>query len=214
MKMSIKQTILSRLHRIEREGMSDLIYFLTSESDYFTAPASVKGHCNYPYGLSIHSHNVVELLIEKNEKFHLGLSIESIYLAGYLHDLCKTNIFQPVLKLRYNQKNEKECYFTYDCMDEIPLGHGEKSVILAQQYIKLTLEEIMLIRWHTGPHTPCENIYRYDQALAVCPAIKAIFTADEEAATFLEKTKETPIFQPSVFYTWKKTGVLPKISSY
>lgn len=188
MKMSIKQTILSRLHRIEREGMSDLIYFLTSESDYFTAPASVKGHCNYPYGLAIHSHNVVELLIEKNEKFHLGLSIESIYLAGYLHDLCKTNIFQPVLKLRYNQKNEKECYFTYDCMDEIPLGHGEKSVILAQQYIKLTLEEIMLIRWHTGPHTPCENIYRYDQALAVCPAIKAIFTADEEAATFLEKT--------------------------
>ena len=74
MKMSIKQTILSRLHRIEREGMSDLIYFLTSESDYFTAPASVKGHCNYPYGLAIHSHNVVELLIEKNEKFHLGLS--------------------------------------------------------------------------------------------------------------------------------------------
>lgn len=211
--MSIKQTILSRLHRIDREGMSDLIHFLTSESDYFTAPASVKGHCNYPYGLAIHSHNVVELLIEKNKQFHLGLPIESIYLTGYLHDLCKTNIFQPVLKLRYNQKNEKECYFTYDCMDEVPLGHGEKSVILAQQFIKLTLEEIMLIRWHTGPHTPCENIYCYEHALAAYPAIKAIFTADEEAATFLEKTKETPIFQPSAFYAWKKTGVLPKISS-
>ena len=212
--MSIKQIILSRLHSIEREGMSDLIHFLTSESDYFKAPASIKGHCNYPHGLAIHSHNVVELLLQKNNQYHLGLSKETIYLAGYLHDLCKTNIFYPTLKLRYNHKNEKECYFTYECVDDFPMGHGEKSVILAQQYIKLTLEEILLIRWHTGPQTPCENPYRYDQALEKCPAIKAIFTADEEAATFLEKTKETPVFQPSVFYTWKKNGILPKIPSH
>lgn len=214
MKMSIKQTILSRLHSINRPGMSDLIHYLTTESDYFTAPASIKGHSNYPYGLAIHSHNVVELLIQKNNQFHLGLSLETIYLAGYLHDLCKTNIFRPTLKLRYNSKNERECYFTYDCLDSFPIGHGEKSVIIAQQFIKLTLDEILLIRWHAGPQTPCDNIYRYDQALAVCPAIKAIFTADEEAATFLEKTKETPVFQPSVFYTWKKNGILPKIPSH
>ena len=212
--MSIKQTILSRLHSINRPGMSDLIHYLTTESDYFTAPASIKGHSNYPYGLAIHSHNVVELLIQKNNQFHLGLSLETIYLAGYLHDLCKTNIFRPTLKLRYNSKNERECYFTYDCLDSFPFCHGEKSVIIAQQFIKLTLDEILLIRWHAGPQTPCDNIYRYDQALAVCPAIKAIFTADEEAATFLEKTKETPVFQPSVFYTWKKNGILPKIPSH
>ena len=212
--MSIKQIILSRLHSIEREGMSDLIHFLTSESDYFKAPASIKGHCNYPHGLAIHSHNVVELLLQKNNQYHLGLSKETIYLAGYLHDLCKTNIFRPTLKLRYNSKNERECYFTYDCLDSFPVGHGEKSVIIAQQFIKLTLDEILLIRWHAGPQTPCDNIYRYDQALAVCPAIKAIFTADEEAATFLEKTKETLVFQPSVFYTWKKNGILPKIPSH
>lgn len=212
--MSIKQIILSRLHSIEREGMSDLIHFLTSESDYFTAPASIKGHCNYPHGLAVHSHNVVELLIQKNKQFHLGLSTETIYLAGYLHDLCKTNIFYPTLKLRYNQKNEKECYFTYDCVDDLPLGHGEKSVILAQQYIKLTIDEMLLIRWHTGPQTPCEHPYRYEQALEKCPAIKAIFTADEEAATFLETVKSTLVFQPSVFYAWKKNGVFPKILNY
>lgn len=209
--MSIKQTILSRLHSINRPGMNDLIHYLTTESDYFTAPASIKGHSNHPYGLAIHSHHVVELLIQKNKQFELGLSLETIYLVGYLHDLCKTNIFHPILKLRYNQKNERECYFTYECQDKFPVGHGEKSVIIAQQFIKLTLEEILLIRWHTGPETPCDNIYRYDQALTVCPAIKAIHTADEEAATFLEKTKETPIFQPSVFYAWKKNGIFPKI---
>lgn len=207
--MSVKQVILGRLNSIEREGMDDLIKFL-NKSDYFLAPASVRGHCNYPYGLAIHSHNVVELMIEKNKRYHLGLTLESIYLAGYLHDLCKVNIFKPVLKLRYNQKNEKECYFTYDCVDEFPLGHGEKSVIIAQQYLRLTLEEILLIRWHTGPDTPCENTFRYDQALKSCPAIKAIFTADEEAATFLEKIKEPQVYQPSVYYAWKKTGILPK----
>lgn len=212
--MSVKQIILSRLHSIEREGIDELIEFLTKKSDYFTAPASLRGHCNFPYGLAIHSHNVVELLMEKNKKYHLGLSIDSIYIAGYLHDLCKVNIFRPVLKLRYNANNEKECYFTYDCQDSFPVGHGEKSVMMAQQYIKLTLEEIMLIRWHTGPHTPCENNYRYDQALEVCPAIKAIFTADEEAATFLEKTKVPPVFQPNIFYAWKKNGHLPKITNY
>ena len=212
--MSVKQIILSRLHAIKREGMNELIDFLTKEGDFFIAPASLKGHCNFPCGLAIHSHNVVELLLEKNKRYHLGLSTESIYLAGYLHDLCKINIFHPVLKLRYNAKNEKECYFTYECHDLFPLGHGEKSVMLAQQYIKLTKDEMMLIRWHTGPHTPCENIFRYDQALEVCPAIKAIFTADEEAATFLEKTKIAPIFQPSVYYAWKKTGILPKISPH
>lgn len=150
--MSIKQTILSRLHSINRPGMSDLIHYLTTESDYFTAPASIKGHSNYPYGLAIHSHNVVELLIQKNNQFHLGLSLETIYLAGYLHDLCKTNIFRPTLKLRYNSKNERECYFTYDCLDSFPVGHGEKSVIIAQQFIKLTLDEILnpLACWTTN----------------------------------------------------------------
>ena len=111
--MSIKQIILSRLHSIEREGMSDLIHFLTSESDYFKAPASIKGHCNYPHGLAIHSHNVVELLLQKNNQYHLGLSKETIYLAGYLHDLCKTNIFYPTLKIRYNHKKCDSCPTIY-----------------------------------------------------------------------------------------------------
>ncbi|MDE5977703.1 MAG: hypothetical protein K2G70_04455 [Turicibacter sp.] len=208
--MSIKQIILSRLSQIQREGISDLIHFLTIESDYFIAPASIKGHSNYPHGLAIHSHHVVELLLQKNAQFQLGLPIESIYLAGYLHDLCKTNLFTPILKLRYNQKNEKECYFTYDCCDNLPLGHGEKSVMIAQQYIRLTTEEMMMIRWHGGPNPSSESAYRYEQALSLYP-VKAIFTADEEAATFLEKTKETAIFQTSVFYNWKKTGILPKL---
>ncbi len=209
--MSIKQTILGRLHHIKRKGMPELIHFLTHESDYFTAPASVKGHGNYPHGLSIHCHHVVELLLKKNEQFQLGLPVESIYLAGYLHDLCKVNTFHPTLKLRTNAKGERECYFTYDFVDPLPLGHGEKSVMLAQHYIHLTTEEMMLIRWHSGPPAVYDHSHRYEQAVQFYPFIKAIFTADEEAAIFLEKTKEAPTFQLSVFYNWKKNGILPKI---
>ncbi|WP_235070543.1 hypothetical protein [Turicibacter sp. TJ11] len=61
---------------------------------------------------------------------------------------------------------------------------------------------------------PCYYYVLTEQALEKCPAIKAIFTADEEAATFLETVKSTLVFQPSVFYAWKKNGVFPKILNY
>ena len=32
----------------------------------------------------------------------------------------------------------------------MPIGHGEKSVIIAMKFIKLTDEEIAAIRWHMG----------------------------------------------------------------
>ncbi|HKL42859.1 MAG TPA: hypothetical protein VJ962_09815 [Clostridia bacterium] len=35
--------------------------------------------------------------------------------------------------------------------DDLPLGHGEKSVILLQNYIKLNEREQLAIRWHMGP---------------------------------------------------------------
>lgn len=42
------------------------------------------------------------------------------------------------------------------------------------------------------------------------PCYQSDFTADEEAATFLEKIKEPQVYQLSVYYAWKKTGILPK----
>jgi len=59
-----------------------------------------------------------------------------------------------------NAKNErgeweKVPYYTVD--DTIPYGHGEKSVMMLTEYMKLTNEEKYSIRWHMGFSEPKEN---------------------------------------------------------
>ena len=88
----LQDKIIERLRSIKRDGIEDLITYLLERTDYFIAPASTKFHSNFDGGLAFHSNNVVELLIQKNEQYKLGLSLETIYLTGYLHDLCKCNI--------------------------------------------------------------------------------------------------------------------------
>ena len=46
-------------------------------------------------------------------------------------------------------------YYTVD--DTIPYGHGEKSVMMLTEYVKLTNEEKYAIRWHMGFSEPKEN---------------------------------------------------------
>ena len=40
-----------------------------------------------------------------------------------------------------------DCY-TFE--DKLPLGHGEKSVIMLMKFIELNIDETMAIRWHMG----------------------------------------------------------------
>ena len=40
----------------------------------------------------------------------------------------------------------------YEATRSFPVGHGEKSVILILQYMKLTKEEMLAIRWHMGQY--------------------------------------------------------------
>lgn len=43
---------------------------------------------------------------------------------------------------------------TYKVVDELPMGHGEKSLYIIQQLIKLTDVEALAIRWHLGGYDP------------------------------------------------------------
>lgn len=74
--------------------------------------------------------------------------------------------------------------------DNLPLGHGEKSVMLLQSYIKLERVEIFLIRFHMGSFLDGENLKAYFQATEIEPRIVAMHTADYEASKFLERKVE------------------------
>jgi hypothetical protein len=139
------------------------------EMGYFTAPASASHHGNYEGGLFDHSWAVMEALVNLTEK--LGLKWDrgaSPYLVGLLHDVCKSNAYV------YNKIDE---LWTYN-KDVIMTGHGELSVILAQQLIELTPEEILCIRWHMGAYDDKENWNILGRAIEYYPNVLYTHTAD------------------------------------
>jgi len=154
----MKEEFIRLLRNTNREGIEDVISFL-EKSDFFRAPASTRFHGNFEGGLAEHSMKVYEILKEKvkNAVIPIETPDESLIIMALLHDLCKANYY----KIDYrNVKNalgewEKVPYYTID--DTIPYGHGEKSVMMLTEYIKLTNEEKYAIRWHMGFSEPKEN---------------------------------------------------------
>lgn len=181
----VKGKIIELLSSTERKGIDRAIKYL-QESDFFVAPASTKYHGNYDGGLAEHSLNVYELFKEKNEKFDLGLSNESIIIVTLLHDICKVNFYNKQTCWRKNDANRWESYEGYKVQDDFPIGHGEKSVIMLQNFIRLSKEEMLMIRWHMGNTEPKEMQMNISNAYSIVPAAVALHTADMEASYLLE----------------------------
>ncbi|MBO0558962.1 HD domain-containing protein [Clostridium botulinum] len=181
-----QNTIISLLQSTQRKGIDKIINYL-SENDFFVAPASTKYHGNYEGGLAEHSLYVYKLFKEKNKTLDLGLSEESITIAALLHDICKVNFYQKKLRWRKNDKEGWENYEGYVCENDFPIGHGEKSVIKLMQFIKLTKEEIIIIRWHMGGFEPKENLMDISNSYNLVPAAVALHTADLESSYILEE---------------------------
>ena len=138
---------------IKREGKDGLLDFLET-SDFYKAPASSKFHSNYAGGLVQHSINVYKRFknIIKNEfgeNYLDKISEESIAVISLLHDICKVNTYKEDFRnVKIDGEWTKVPYFTVD--DNLPYGHGEKSVYMISGFMKLTREESMAINWHMG----------------------------------------------------------------
>lgn len=170
----MKQKILEQLYKIKRPGAGLLIAYL-NDNGYFEAPASAKYHLNCPSGLAKHSWNVFYLLSEKNKLFNLALTEESVIICGLLHDLCKIDAYKLVGPNDYKYTNN------------FPIGHGEKSVILLQQFITLTEQEMLMIRWHMSNFDLSDmNKQTYYNLIKAKPEVFAMYTADHEASLFLD----------------------------
>ena len=78
----------------------------------------------------------------------------------------------------------------YKVQDQFPMGHGEKSVSILQDYIWLDPEEKLAIRWHQcafdpGIHFNYPSGYPFREAAKI-PLVVLLFTADYEASQILE----------------------------
>lgn len=139
---------------IKREGADKLLEWLNN-SDFFNAPASTKFHNAFDGGLCDHSINVYRRLLDlwEKEKTNIpelaSITQESIAICGLLHDLCKVNLY--TIEFR-NVKKDGAWIQTpfYSVKDELPYGHGEKSVYIISGFMRLTRDEAMAINWHMG----------------------------------------------------------------
>ncbi len=177
--------------KVHREGADKLIEFLCSDHcDFFTAPASTRYHGAYPGGLLEHSLNVYDCLCDYlarprvREVYGLNFSEESIAIVALLHDLCKVNFYvESTRNVKENGQWKAVPYYTID--DQLPYGHGEKSVYIISGYMRLTRDEAFAIRYHMG-FSGNEDTNTVGQAFAKFPLAVALSTADMEAAYFVE----------------------------
>ena len=179
----MKEQFIELLRSTEREGIEDLIKFL-EKTDFFEAPASTRYHGAYKGGLLEHSLKVYEIFKEKVKNAGLDAKEDTVIISSLLHDICKLNFYKVDYRNAKNANGEWEKVPYYTIEDTIPYGHGEKSVMMITEYIKLTSEEKYAIRWHMGFTEPKEVYGTIGQAYKKYPIALLLFEADLEATYF------------------------------
>ena len=189
---------------IKREGADRLLKWLES-SDFFTAPASSRFHLSEEGGLCRHSVNVYKRLLNNvhaefgndRQKYY---SDETLAICGLLHDICKVNYYKTEYR---NQKDESGAWIKvpfYKVEEKFPFGHGEKSVFLINQFIKLDVTEAIAINWHMGgfdmrvqggSQSISEAYDKFDLAIMLHVADLEATYLDENPRFQEKKSKET-----------------------
>ena len=195
---NLKQQFIDKLLSTGREGMENVIKYLEYYG-FFVAPASTKFHLNVKGGLMEHSWNVCntalmlrEQMIQMKPELADKLPEESVIIASLLHDVCKSNIYKEALLNRKNEFGVWEKVPGYEVdYSGLPLGHGEKSVIMLLTFgLKLTKDEMLAIRWHMTAwelaFQSAEQKSNLQKAREIAPLCTIVQAADGLASSLLE----------------------------
>lgn len=164
---------------IKREGLDELLTCL-EQSDFYTAPASTVYHDNFKGGLCNHSVVVFDEL--GFEAQNSEIPIESLAIVSLFHDICKTGYYTETTR---NVKDDKTGQWHkepfYKVNDLFPMGHGEKSLFMINDCMKLTTDEALAVRWHMGGFEPKENYQYLGRAYEQTPLALMLHLADMRA---------------------------------
>ncbi len=162
------------------------------DNGFFTAPASTKYHGAFEGGLFEHSCNVTQVLITLTADNCLAWQRpESPYIIGMFHDLCKIDLYQHPKKVINLDKETETCGMDISKWEHNPnvllKGHGDKSVMLLSQYLQLTMEEILCIRYHMGAFVDQKEWSDYTRAIHRFDTVLWVHHADMIATHIMEK---------------------------
>lgn len=180
-RISLFQTLMDDVDISE-----DFMQYLLDEG-FFKAPASRNYHGDYEGGLFDHSYTVTHSLLKLTEKMDLEWQHpRSPYIIGMFHDLCKIDQYEKVIDeegVLYFGRDEtegEEYHFEYRDDSLFP-GHGGKSIMKLAQWLQLTEEEILCIRYHMGAYEKDEWGF-YDRAIKKYPNVLWTHHADMYAS--------------------------------
>lgn len=145
------------------------------DNGFKTAPASTKYHGAYEGGLYEHCKAVTYELLNMTDK--LGLKWQrsiSPYIVGMFHDICKIDCYKTVFQATPNGDAVKTFIYNEDTLIK---GHGDKSVMLLSQFMTLTEEEMLCIRYHMGAYEK-DDWKQFDLAIKKYPTVLFTHTAD------------------------------------
>ncbi len=187
----------------DTEGLAN--YLLNS--DFFTAPASTKYHCNFKGGLCLHSLNVYKNLANLYDVYKdllpNPIDENSLKICGLFHDISKTNFYEVTIgnKKVYSDQGSKhdnmgkfdwvsvESFKVREPENRFIAGtHEENSVLLISRFIPLNQDETVAImnhHMHTG-----DGIQFMDQTY-ICnqyPLAVLLHVADYMSTFILEGT--------------------------
>lgn len=145
----------------EYDSRYKLIYKL-EHSDFFYAPATIKGHCNFEGGLCLHSLNVYfNLLIVMTSKSEFTTDVwDAFKVCGLLHDISRMNYYEKSVKnvKVYSKAGSKQdemgkfdweaqkSYKTKDASERFIYGGLEQnSLFMIRQFMKLSIYEEVAI---------------------------------------------------------------------
>ena len=195
-----KEKFINALSRTGREGIDKVLRRL-EDLGFYEAPASTKFHLSRKGGLLEHSLNVYEAALGLREQairmrpeLEEELPLDSVAICSLLHDTCKADIYVESILSRKKPDGYWEKYlgYTADYNAGLPLGHGEKSVIMLLSWgLELKPEEMMAIRWHMTawdlPMQSPEHKESLNAAKAKTPLVSLIQLADGMATGLMER---------------------------
>ena len=185
-----KERFLSLMRSVERQGIENLLEYIETKTDFYTAPASTRFHNNCVGGLLAHSLNVYDNFKKQLALRKIEMPEESIIVAALLHDLCKCNYYvREERNRKVNGKWEQYTVWSQTKNGSVLLPHSSRSIRIIRSYLPLKFIEELCIFYHMGPFGGEDYEYRnlLQQTNARHPETLLFYVADL-LSSYLDET--------------------------
>lgn len=170
----MKRELPTLENMLQEHIISQRFYDWLIANGFKAAPASATHHGNFSGGLYAHSQAVTSRLLlfdSVRHEEHAWERVQSPYIVGMFHDLCKIDQYQ---QNHIDEHNTNAWSYNENTLLK---GHGDKSIMLLSQFIMLTEEEMLCIRYHMGAYET-KDWDEYGRAIEKYPNVLYTHAAD------------------------------------